>query len=142
MKIKITKVKPNAAQKFFAEPLDHDDKVEVKKLLFVEQILRKMKDLGMKRKDLAENMKVAPARITKMLRGTENMTMDTLMRSADAVECELHFHIAPKGKKVLWKEEGESQVHPLFMQSKPTKESKSTFTSSVDIAINDLATAS
>ncbi len=142
MNIKITKVKPDASQEFFAQPLDHEQKVEVKKLHFVEQILRKMEDFGLKRKDIADKMKVAPARVTKMLRGTENMTMDTLIRSADAVECELYFHIAPKGKKVIWKEEGESQVYPLFMKSKRIKESKSTFNSSVDIAINDIATAS
>jgi len=142
MNIKITKVKPDAAQTFFAQPLDHEQKVEVKKLLFVEQVLRRMKDLGMKRKNLAEKMQVTPARVTKMLRGTENMTMDTLMRSADAVECELHFHLAPKGKRVIWKEEGAPQVYPLFMNSNPVKQSKSTFNSTVDIAPNDLATAS
>ena len=44
-------------------------RVRVKKLLIVEQILERMKALGLNRSKLAAKMEVSPARITPMMDG-------------------------------------------------------------------------
>jgi len=96
MKIKIIKQKPDKIQRFFSEPLSFSQKVVVKKLLIAEQLLERMKAIGLNRCKLAEKMTMSPARITSMLDGTNNFNMETLMRAADAVEGELALSIAPK----------------------------------------------
>ena len=132
MNIKITNTKPSASQRAFSKPLEHEQKVEMKRLLFVEMLLRKMKSLGMKRKDLADKMGVVPARITKILRGNTNMTIDTLMRSAEAVDCDLYLHIAPKAVSVEFLEFAEPDVYPSFSSIQTVKVAESSFSPSLN----------
>lgn len=114
MKIKITKQQPDKVQRFFSEPLSFSQKVVVKKLLIVEQLIERMKAIGLNRCMLAEKMAVSPARITSMLDGTNNFTMETLMRAADAVEGELALTIAPKGQQIKWVTYCHADVHASF----------------------------
>ena len=96
MKIKITKGGSNALQKAFGVPLDFEQRVEMEKLLIMESILARMDVLKMKRKDLAGAMKVSSARITAMLDGKNNFTLETLMRAAEALDCEFQSCLKPK----------------------------------------------
>ena len=96
MKIRITTQKPDEVQRFFSAPLSFSQNVTVKKLLIVEQILERMKALGLNRSKLAARMEISPARVTTMMDGTNNFTIETLMRAADAVEGELVLTIVPK----------------------------------------------
>lgn len=118
MNIKITRQAPDETQRFFSAPLSFSQKVTVKKLLIVEQILERMKGLGMNRTKLAGKMEVSTARITAMMDGTNNFTVETLMRAADAVECELAMGIIPKGCQVKWITYYESDVHTSFLPAK------------------------
>ena len=100
MKIQITTQKPDEVQRFFSAPLSFSQMVTVKKLLIVEQILERMKALGLNRSKLAARMEISPARVTTMMDGTNNFTIETLMRAADAVDGELALTIIPKGHQV------------------------------------------
>lgn len=116
MKINIIKKKPDALQKLFLEAPDLEDRIEMEKLTIMERILERMEERGMKRKDLAAAMEVSPARITTMLKGSNNFTLDTLIRAADAVGCELHTSFVPKGyrmNKAIFKDE---EVEVSFRQ--------------------------
>jgi hypothetical protein len=64
MKIQITTQKPDEVQRFFSAPLTFSQKVVVKKLLIVEQILERMKALGLNRRKLAARMDISPAQLT------------------------------------------------------------------------------
>ncbi len=141
MKIKITKQKPDKIQRFFSEPLSFSQKVVVKKLLIVEQLLERMKAIGLNRCKLAEKMAVSPARITSMLDGTNNFTMETLMRAADAVEGELSLTIAPKGQQIRWVSYCDADVHASFLPTRqPIPQPTTQFTLGAPTR-NDLAHA-
>ena len=118
MKIQITTQKPDEVQRFFSAPLSFSQKVVVKKLLIVEQLLERMKALGLNRSKLAARMEISPARVTTMMDGTNNFTIETLMRAADAVDGELALTIVPKGhqvKCVTWRD---SDVHASFVPAR------------------------
>jgi len=115
MKIIIEKHQPDAVQEFFSAPLAFDQKVTVKKLLIVERLLERMKALGLNRSRLAGKMGVSPARITTMMDGTNNFTIETLMRAADAVDAELEMTVVPKDHKIRWVTYHEDDVHASFV---------------------------
>jgi len=98
----IRKKDKNPLAKAFARPLSDDAEIEYRKLTVVEELLQYMKRSGVKRTELAKRMGVVPSRITKMLDGTENLTIDTLVRAGLAVGAELHQTYTPKGHKVRW----------------------------------------
>jgi plasmid maintenance system antidote protein VapI len=115
MKIQIETQAADAVQKFFSSPLSFQQKVTRKKLLIVELILGRMKALGLNRSQLAAKMEVSPARITTMMDGTNNFTIETLMRAADAVDAELEMTVVPKDHKVRWVTYREEDLHASFV---------------------------
>jgi transcriptional regulator with XRE-family HTH domain len=128
MKIQITTRKSDDVQRFFSAPLTFSQKVTVKKLLIVEQILERMKALGLNRSKLAARMEVSPARVTTMMDGTNNFTIETLMRAADAVDGELALTIIPKGHQVKCVTWQDSDVHASFVPARqPVAEPAATF---------------
>ena len=118
MKTQIINQEPDGIQRFFSAPLSFSQAVEVKKLLIVEQILERMKALGLNRSKLAAKMEVSPARITTMMDGTNNFTIETLMRAADAVDGELALAIVPKDHHIKWVAWRESDVHASFVPAR------------------------
>lgn len=52
-------------------------------------IYRRMKQLGLRKKDLAEKMGVSPARISRILKGEQSMTLATLARLETALEMDM-----------------------------------------------------
>ncbi len=128
MKIVIEHRKPDAVQEFFSAPLDFDQKVTVKKLLIVERILERMKALGLNRSRLAGKMGISPARVTTMMDGTNNFTIETLMRAADAVDAELEMTIVPKDHKIRWVSYRDEDVHASFVpHCQPVEEAGTRF---------------
>ena len=101
MKIIRTKVK-NPLAEDFAKPASIEEEIEFRKLIVVEELLQFMKREGINRSELAARMEVPPSRITKMLSGDSNLTIDTLVRAGRAVGADLHQTFAPVGKKVRW----------------------------------------
>jgi transcriptional regulator with XRE-family HTH domain len=115
MKITIEKRPPDAVQEFFSTQLAFDQKVTVKKLLIVERLLERMKALGLSRTHLAAKMGVSSARVTTMMDGTNNFTIETLMRAADAVDADFEMTIVPKDHKVRWITYRDKDVHASFV---------------------------
>ena len=107
----------NPLAESFAEPFDLEQEIEFRKLIAVEELLQFMKREGINRTELAERMGVGPSRITAMLSGHSNLTIDTLVRAGRAVGAELHQTYAPKGKKVKWTAYDPSETHEAFLDN-------------------------
>jgi transcriptional regulator with XRE-family HTH domain len=114
MKINIIHKKPSALAQAFAEPFSVEEEIGFRKLMVVEELLQFMKREGIKRTELAERMGVQPSRITAMLSGESNLTIDTLVRAGRAVGADLHQTFAPRGKKVRWTCYDPAEVHEVF----------------------------
>jgi plasmid maintenance system antidote protein VapI len=99
MKIIIRKADPNdPLVRAFAEPMSLECEIEYYKLIAVEELLQFMKREGINRSELAERMGVGPSRITAMLSGDSNLTIDTLVRAAHSVGAELNISFQPAVK--------------------------------------------
>ncbi|MCB1237947.1 MAG: helix-turn-helix domain-containing protein [Verrucomicrobiae bacterium] len=142
MKVRITKGE-NAVGRLFAEPPSVAGVAEYKKLTIVEELLKFMRDQGISRTELAKRMGVQPSRITSMLNGTNNFTIETLVRAGKAVGAELHQTFAPEGMRVRWNCYDPANVHPAFLSVKvqPVHLSKSRFVELESAATDDDAQA-
>jgi DNA-binding phage protein len=100
--IKYTKAKDPLAEDFAKSIASVESQVERRKLSIVEELLQFMKREGINRSELAERMGVGPSRITKMLSGDENLTIDTLVRAGRAVGADLVQTFVPKGQEGHW----------------------------------------
>lgn len=49
------------------------------------KVLAKLEELGWSQKDLAEKMKVTPQQINKIVRGRQNLTLDTIIKLQSAL---------------------------------------------------------
>lgn len=106
MKVNIV-TKPVPLAKAFSNTLQSvEGQVEYCKLTIVEELLQFMKRHDIKRSELAERMGVVPARITRLLNGTENLTIETLVRAGHAVGADLVQTFVPSGQKGKWVESG------------------------------------
>lgn len=120
MKIKITKPsKPTPLQKLFAERLEPAAEAEFKGLMFVEELLALMKEQGINRTQLAERMGVGPPRVTAMLNGSSNFTLETLIRAGRALGANLQQTLVPEGMKGRWALYREDEIHSAFRPRKP-----------------------
>lgn len=102
MNIKITKAHDPLAKAFARSIATIEAQVEIQKLTVVEELLQFMKRQGINRSELAERMGVGPSRITKILSGDENLTIDTLVRAGRAVGADLAQTFVPQGQKGHW----------------------------------------
>lgn len=60
-------------------------------------VYKRMKQLGLKKQDLANRMSVTPAQITKILTGSQNMTLKTIAKLESALDFDLsHGFSHPK----------------------------------------------
>lgn len=96
MKITINRRKgDNPLAKLFAGPPSVESETEYKKLMVMEEILRLMKEQGVNRSELATRMGVNPSRITAMMTGANNFTIETLVRAGRALGAELELRFVP-----------------------------------------------
>ena len=77
-------------------------KTESAVLEFTEELMARMKSQGVSRADLARKIGCSPAYVTKILRGSTNFTLETMVKIADVLGCKLRTHIQSdvKGKSV------------------------------------------
>lgn len=80
------------------------DPADSVKLDFAIAVERAIRQKGVSRSDLARLISSSPAWITKVMRGDANLTIDTMCLLADALEHEVHIHLAPKTAAVKWLE--------------------------------------
>jgi len=102
MNIKIVKERDPLADAFAKSLQSVESQVERSKLSIVEELLQFMKRQGINRSQLAERMNVPPSRITKMLSGDSNLTIDTLVRAGHAVGADLAQTFVPQGFAIRW----------------------------------------
>lgn len=97
MKITITKG-DNPVGRLFAETPSIGSEAEFRKLMIVEELLTLMAENGISRGELAKRMEVQPSRVTSMLTGANNFTIETLVRAGRAVGADLELHFVPMKK--------------------------------------------
>lgn len=141
----IRKKVSNPLAEDFAKTPSIEAEIEFRKLIVVEELLQFMKREGINRTELAKRMNVSSARITAMLSGDSNLTIDTLVRAGRAVGGDLHQTYAPMGKKIRWTVYDPTETHesfsaPLLQPTTPVKQASANFTLG-GIADNDDARA-
>lgn len=114
MKIEISKAQ-NPVACLFAQAPSEVAEAEALKVAFADELAAFMKQNGVSKAELARRMGIQPSRVTSMLSGTSNFTIDTMVRAARAVGACLHQKLLPAGKKVRWQAWHESEVHPTFL---------------------------
>jgi plasmid maintenance system antidote protein VapI len=97
MKITITKG-DNPISRLFAETPSIASEAEYRKLMIVEELLTLMAENGISRGELAKRMEVQPSRVTSILSGTNNFTIETLVRAGRAVGADIELHFVPMKK--------------------------------------------
>ena len=140
MKIKITKQEPSAIQEFFSKPLDFSQRVEVKKLQIAGMLCKAMKVIGLNRKELAEKMNIKPSRVTAMLDGSQNLTIETIMRASEAVNQKFECALVPKEHVVNWQSyDSASQFTTVSNVLPMTEPTAAKFAFESEMASDDLA---
>lgn len=74
----------------------HAYRAEGAALRFTEDLIACMKSSGLTRTALAEKIGSSPAYITKILRGETNFTLDSMVKIATALDCELTIGLSPR----------------------------------------------
>lgn len=97
MKITITQG-DNPVSRLFAEPPSIGSEAEYRKLMIVEELLTLMAEKGITRAELARRMEVQPSRVTSILSGANNFTIETLVRAGRAVGADIELHFVPMKK--------------------------------------------
>jgi transcriptional regulator with XRE-family HTH domain len=80
----------------------HRYKVESSILEFTEQIVARMEQKDISPKSLAERMGVKPSYVSKILRGTSNFTLDSMIKICSAVDAEYCPHVRPMEVTAVW----------------------------------------
>lgn len=75
---------------------------ELALLEFSEDVIARMEHLGMSRSELAQRIDSSPAYVTKILRGSSNFTLQSMVKISRAVGCELRTHLQPAGMESHW----------------------------------------
>jgi plasmid maintenance system antidote protein VapI len=120
MKINIIKPdQPSELQKLIAGlPFDAASEAEYKGLMLVEELLVLMKEQGINRTVLAKRMGIGSPRVTAMLNGSSNFTLETLIRAAHAVGATLQQTLVPEGTVGRWSVYREDEIHTAFQSRK------------------------
>ncbi len=67
------------------------------------QIYRQMRKLGINKKELAEKLNVSKAYVTQLLKGKSNMTIETMVKIAEALNMTPKIELIPKSLKLYHK---------------------------------------
>ena len=79
-----------------------DYKVECAKNDFTETVVRRMEETEVTRSELAERLGKQKPQITKLLRGNNNFTIETMVEIANALGCNYRSHLEPKECEAMW----------------------------------------
>jgi transcriptional regulator with XRE-family HTH domain len=69
---------------------------------FTEHLLDRMESLNVTRADLAKNLGTTPAYISKMLKGKNNVTLETMAKIATTLKTKLHIELVPQTEFKDW----------------------------------------
>ena len=87
--------------------------IELAKLEFTENVLARMKELGLTKGQLAAKLDMKPAMVTRIVNGQNNFTLATMVRVAGALGCEYRSHLQRPGTRTGWMD---------FLTDEPTEE--------------------
>ena len=73
-------------------------------LQFTLSVTRMMRADKVSGKELASRLGISATQVSKVLRGNENVTIETMAKFADALGATVHIHVAKKGVRVEWRE--------------------------------------
>ena len=69
---------------------------------FTEDVVRTMQAQNLTKSALAAKLGTSPAYVTKVLSGSTNFTLETMVRIAKALDAELRVHLQPSGAFSQW----------------------------------------
>lgn len=98
----MTKQEFNFEELFTTATQGLDYWVERVKIEFAEDMVKRMDKQGLSRADLARAMDSKPSYVTKILRGTTNFTLESMVKIARALGSRLCVHLEPEGATVRW----------------------------------------
>jgi transcriptional regulator with XRE-family HTH domain len=79
------------------EAQQHDDFwIEAAILEITEAVVRRMDELAISRSELARRLGTSPAYVTKILRGSANFTLASIVKLARALDCDVSVRLAPR----------------------------------------------
>jgi ribosome-binding protein aMBF1 (putative translation factor) len=73
--------------------------IELAKLEFTEEVVARMKELGVSKSELAAKLDTRPSMVTRLLSGKNNFELATMVRLARALDCDYKSHLQPRGTK-------------------------------------------
>ena len=71
---------------------------------FTLAITRMMHSDKISGRKLASLLGMSPAQVSKVLSGNENVTIETMVKFADALDAVVYIHVAKRGAQVQWSE--------------------------------------
>lgn len=77
----------------------HEYRAEGASIEFTNAMVTRMREAEVSRSDLARMIKATPAYISKILRGSTNFSLDSMVKIANALNCELRLQLQPSGAK-------------------------------------------
>jgi transcriptional regulator with XRE-family HTH domain len=80
----------------------HEYRAEGASIEFTNALVTRMREAGVSRSELARMIKATPAYISKILRGATNFSLDSMVKIANALNCELRLHLQPSGARSQW----------------------------------------
>lgn len=75
---------------------------EIISLGFLAEVHQFMVKNDISKAELARRASVSPAYITKLFNGSTNLSVETMTKLAQALQCQVHLHLASKEVKVRW----------------------------------------
>lgn len=69
---------------------------------FTEDVVGRMESLNITKSELASKLHTSPAYVTKLLRGDNNFTLETMVKITSVVNAELRIHLQPQGALSQW----------------------------------------
>jgi transcriptional regulator with XRE-family HTH domain len=71
-------------------------------LEFTEEVVARMEAEDVSNTELAKRLDASPAYVTKVLRGSTNFTLETMVKIARALNADVRVHLQPVGTKTQW----------------------------------------
>jgi len=100
----------NPFKGLFSDPLTIVGEVEYRKQWIVNELIGLMEEQGISRVELAKRIGVQPSRVTSMLTGTNNFTIESLVRAGRAVGADVEIHFVPMSNRAKeMKPDGQSK---------------------------------
>lgn len=85
----------------FAEAEKHDSYWKERVILeYTTDLYQAMLKKKLSKKEFADLLGVKPPQVSKIFRGEGNFTVESMVRWAHALDCQVRVHVGPKGKPV------------------------------------------